>query len=577
MTDAKGKFIIKDAIETIQKRGSGYIENIYVEDIVNSRNFRQQIAYVKKFGRLNWIIGTAETINDIEYAIKNEILKRVSKMSYSKEGFFSILNLNGTILTHPIYKMGINFLETKDKNLIKAVKKIIIAAKEKKWDECEYNGFKNILCSKKIEDWDWIIFTEFDKKKIKDVIDKKRVELQEKLNDKIRYIGIIFFIFALSAFIFALLLSKNIEKIFFRYKKKIDSKTKALEVLNADLQIQKAQAQEADRAKTVFISNISHDIRTPLNAILGYSQLLLQDKTLGEKQSKKIESILKSGEHLLDLLNDVIEVSKIETGQAKANISSFDLKLFCCNLNELFSKKAEEKNILWILKGCPKKETYVYSDKKKLLRILVNLIENAMKFTHEGEVRMYIKKHKGDRFSFIVSDTGIGIKKEKQKDIFDIFSQTKEGGKVDGKGLGLSIAYKYVQLLGGRLHLRSKPQKGSCFYFSIKMKASFKKKKDSKNELKISYGLNSSTIDEKTKEMIIKSAQIGQIKKIKEAIKEIQNKDTREKLLTYADNFDMNSILNFFKSPLLFYLITNTSYIFYNLAANNFVDISNMA
>ena len=82
---------------------------------------------------------------------------------------------------------------------------------------------------------------------------------------------------------------------------------------------------------------------------------------------------------------------------------------------------------------------------------------------------MYIKKHKGDRFSFIVSDTGIGIKKEKQKDIFDIFSQTKEGGKVDGKGLGLSIAYKYVQLLGGRLHLRSKPQKGSCFYFSIKM------------------------------------------------------------------------------------------------------------
>jgi CheY-like chemotaxis protein len=214
---------------------------------------------------------------------------------------------------------------------------------------------------------------------------------------------------------------------------------------------------------------MSHEIRTPMNGILGFATLLKKPSLSNEKQNKYIKAIEQSGKRMLNIINDIIDISRIEAGQTEINIETTDIykvvdDLFTFFKPEAFDKKIEiHLNILEEHKNC-----VIETDKNKLIQILTNLIKNGLKFTQNGKVE-FGYKIRGNFVQFYVSDTGIGVPAEMQTKIFERFRQveTNMASKYEGAGLGLSISKAFVELLGGTIWLESEPNKGSTFYFTI--------------------------------------------------------------------------------------------------------------
>ncbi len=239
-------------------------------------------------------------------------------------------------------------------------------------------------------------------------------------------------------------------------------------------------AQAANRAKSVFLANMSHELRTPLNAILGYSQLMVRDPQVTATQREQLETIGRSGEHLLGLINDVLTMSKIEAGRAVLQENAFDLHRQLEGLREIFLMQARNKGLTMILDIAPEIPHYVYADEGKLRQILMNLLSNAVKFTQEGGVTLRTGFKRRDPapdapkaeptlwLRFEVEDTGPGISPEEMKILFEPFIQTATGQKSkEGTGLGLPISQQFVHLMGGKLEVDSTMGKGSCFRLEI--------------------------------------------------------------------------------------------------------------
>jgi PAS domain S-box-containing protein len=237
----------------------------------------------------------------------------------------------------------------------------------------------------------------------------------------------------------------------------------------AELIAAKEKAEENDRLKTAFLHNVSHEIRTPMNAIIGFSALLNEPDTTEADRNQFIDIIFQSGSQLLSIINDIVDIANIESGQAKINIKAMDLNSSLRSLNEQFSYK-EQANIISInLKpGLSDEDAKIMTDSTKLIQILSNLINNATKFTKEGQIDFgYTLK---DGFiEFFVKDTGIGIPPEHHEKIFERFFQVDNviSRKFGGTGLGLSICKAYVELLGGRIWLKSRPGEGTTFRFTL--------------------------------------------------------------------------------------------------------------
>lgn len=242
--------------------------------------------------------------------------------------------------------------------------------------------------------------------------------------------------------------------------------------LNDELKRSNEALERATRAKTDFLAHMSHEIRTPMNAILGFTQLLSRDSDLTAAQHEQLAIINRSGEYLLALLNDVLEMSKIESGRSVLNPSAFDLRILLSDLQAVFGHRAAEKGLLLVVECSTEVRHSIVADKGKLRQILVNLLSNALKFADTGSitvrVRPVLECDDCPRLAFEVEDTGVGIAPEEMADLFAQFEQTSSGrSSGTGTGLGLSISREYVRLMGGDLVVRSEPGVGSVFTFDI--------------------------------------------------------------------------------------------------------------
>ncbi|WP_041934022.1 GAF domain-containing protein [Gloeothece verrucosa] len=237
-----------------------------------------------------------------------------------------------------------------------------------------------------------------------------------------------------------------------------------------ELKKAKERADAANQAKSEFLANMSHELRTPLNAILGFTQLLARDSSLNQKQQDFVGIIGRSGEHLLSLLNDVLEMSKIEAGRITLNENDFDLYRLLNILEEMFQLKAQSKNLQLIFHCDPDVPQYIKTDESKLRQVLINLIGNGIKFTETGSVmlRVRVSPENSQAILFEVEDTGPGIGTEELDILFQAFVQTVSGRKSqEGTGLGLPISQKFVELMGGNISVNSTLHKGSTFSFEI--------------------------------------------------------------------------------------------------------------
>ena len=229
------------------------------------------------------------------------------------------------------------------------------------------------------------------------------------------------------------------------------------------------RATESDRLKMAFLNNLPHEIRTPLNAIVGFSTLLNEPGQLTDNRLEFQDIITHSSDHLLEIVDDVVEISKIEAKIVRLIIKETDLILMLHRVYDKFKPAADEKNILIICNVPPdEKEIIISTDGYKLFQTLNNLVSNAVKFTNEGHVEFGCMRKEG-MIEFCVSDTGIGISAEHQPNIFKPFYQAESSitKRYEGTGLGLSIARAYIELLGGEISFSSEPGKGSVFCFRI--------------------------------------------------------------------------------------------------------------
>ncbi|KAF0250358.1 MAG: histidine kinase [bacterium] len=263
-------------------------------------------------------------------------------------------------------------------------------------------------------------------------IDQKNIQLAEKFDE----------------------LKDAIEKIKSSEKQALESQCKAI---------------EASKAKSIFLANMSHELRTPLNVILGFSQVLGRDKSFDENHRQTLTTIMRSGEHLLGLINDVLSIAKIEAGKLMLNQQPFNLFQMLYDIESMIRVRGEAKNLklnFFVPRDLPQT---VVGDEGKLRQVLINLLGNAVKFTKEGSVSLEVNWH-NDLGSFVITDTGPGMSKEETKKAFNAFEQTQTGkASQEGTGLGLTISRDFVSLMGGDLLLVCEIGRGCKFSFEIKL------------------------------------------------------------------------------------------------------------
>lgn len=247
-----------------------------------------------------------------------------------------------------------------------------------------------------------------------------------------------------------------------------------LELATANANEMAAKAERANKSKSAFLANMSHEIRTPLNAIIGFSQLLNRDKQLTVSQKEYTTSIIRAGEHLLTLINDILELSKVEAGRVVLNPKDVDLHLFLEDIQMIFRERAQSKHLQFICEITDDLPRYALVDESKLRQIFVNLIGNAIKFTEEGGIAVRSRTDKIDEFTnrltVEIQDSGPGIPDDDLSKLFRHFEQTSTGiNQGSGTGLGLALSRELAIIMGGDISVSSEVGKGSIFTFTVKI------------------------------------------------------------------------------------------------------------
>jgi len=249
----------------------------------------------------------------------------------------------------------------------------------------------------------------------------------------------------------------------------VTARTAELRAHESELVAARDAAESANRAKSVFLASMSHELRTPLNAILGYAQILRQSPRLEAEQRRQLDTVHASGDHLLHLINDVLDLAKIEAGKVELAPQPVSLSRLLAHLTEVFEPRAAQKSLAWSLHGETPLPDLVLADEARLRQVLYNLLGNALKFTERGRIELRVAAHE-HRVRFTVVDTGIGIAAADQAAIFNLFHQAAGPAlSAHGAGLGLAISQRLVRLMGGEITVESSPGAGSRFSFAVEL------------------------------------------------------------------------------------------------------------
>lgn len=248
----------------------------------------------------------------------------------------------------------------------------------------------------------------------------------------------------------------------------------ARKALEDTVRVAKEAAESANRAKDQFLANISHELRTPLNGILGYAQILRRDAAMTERQLSSLRVIEQSGEHLLMLINDILDFARIEAGKLELNVTDVPLGPFIRVIAEMVSVRADQKNLVLSHEALGNLLTVIRVDEKRLRQVLLNLLANAVKFTDQGEVTLVVRTISDGRLRFEVRDTGVGVSPDRLETIFEPFEQAGNlTQRTGGVGLGLAISRQLVRVMGGEIHVTSTVGSGSTFWFELDVPVSY--------------------------------------------------------------------------------------------------------
>jgi signal transduction histidine kinase/CheY-like chemotaxis protein len=275
----------------------------------------------------------------------------------------------------------------------------------------------------------------------------------------------------------------------------------------------KVKAEESDRLKSAFLTNMSHEIRTPMNGILGFAELLKEPDLTGDQQQNYIAMINKSGQRMLNIINDIIDISKIEAGLSEVHLSASNINEQLEYIHNFFWPEADLKGLeLSLNNRLECNDALLFTDREKVYAILTNLVKNAIKYTHVGGIELGCVR-KGDFLEIYVNDTGIGIPKNRQNAIFERFIQAdiEDRMAIQGAGLGLAISKAYVEMLGGDIWVESEVGKGSTFYFTLPCVTALESKKnaslsqESRSTGKISELKTLIVEDDESSELLLRS------------------------------------------------------------------------
>jgi signal transduction histidine kinase len=520
LTDSMGRPVIQNEINFLKTHDEGFIDYNIDKKTINWDKKDSKIAYIKLFKPYRWYIGSKEYLTDFKKDIQEDVLDRISKIRFGSDGYIFINTLDGKslikygkILNPPqdILKSGdtnwINIFHDQANIKYNANKSGFI---EYLWKEAGTSSFsKKITYVRHIPEWGWIVGAGTNRDKIENDIQIQRAQLNQKINQTIFQILCICICILIIIYFLARLLAKQtgqsiavfttffekaaseFKKIdssrlyFSEFKKLADSANDMLEArekIQRNLEEEqillreaKEKAEESDRLKTAFLANMSHEIRTPMNSIIGFSDLLSDDEITKEEKNNYVAHINTAGNSLLNLINDILDIAKIEAGQIIITKSDCDINALFNELYLTFTQQKEKlnkKELTIIHNDQPSKKRTIYADPQRLKQIMTNLLGNALKFTEKGFIEFGVDLVSPNKYMFFVKDTGIGISTENQQLIFKRFiqvdgSHTRNYG---GTGLGLSISKNLVELMGGKLWVDSVQGQGSTFYFTLPLK-----------------------------------------------------------------------------------------------------------